>query len=129
MPTPVPPGPICVRWFADAATLDAVQELVSSDAPDPVALWRIDWELAPSYCPECELNYCRADWQTFPIFDEGFYDCTMSSLTPLPGAYPGSTRFCRTRFTRSVPLPYSPDRVRNEHDTLDGRSADHLDAN
>jgi hypothetical protein len=26
------------RKFADAATLDAVQEIVSSDAPDPVAL-------------------------------------------------------------------------------------------
>jgi hypothetical protein len=63
--------------FADAATLDAVQEVVSSDAPDPVALRRIDWELAPFYCPECDSNYCRADWETFPIFDEGFYDCTI----------------------------------------------------
>jgi hypothetical protein len=37
--------------FADAAALDAVQEIVSSDAPDPIALRRIDWELAPFYCP------------------------------------------------------------------------------
>ena len=63
--------------FADAATLDVVQEIVSSDTPDPVALRRIDWELAPFYCPECDLNYCRANWHTFPIFDEGFYDCTI----------------------------------------------------
>lgn len=63
--------------FADAATLDAVQEILSSPTPDPVALRRIDWELAPFYCPECGLNYCRADWKTFPIFDEGFYDCTI----------------------------------------------------
>jgi hypothetical protein len=63
--------------FADAATLDAVQEAVSSDAPDPVALRRIDWELTPFYCPDCDLNYCRADWETFPVFDEGFYDCTI----------------------------------------------------
>jgi hypothetical protein len=63
--------------FADAATLDAVQEIVSSQAPDPVALRHIDWELAPFYCPGCDLNYCRADWHSFPIFDEGFYDCTI----------------------------------------------------
>lgn len=63
---------------ADAATLDAVQEAVTSDAPGPVALRRIDWELTPFYCPDCDLNYCRADWETFPIFDEGFYDCTIS---------------------------------------------------
>ena len=50
--------------FADSATLDAVQQVVSSKAPDPVVLRRIDWELAPFYCPECELNYCRADWET-----------------------------------------------------------------
>ena len=63
--------------FADAATLDAVQQVVSSDAPDPVALRRIDCELAPFYCPDCHLNYCRADWHIFPIFDESFYDCTV----------------------------------------------------
>jgi hypothetical protein len=63
--------------FADAATLDAVQEVLSSPAPDPAALRRIDWELTPFYCPDCEVNYCRADWDTFPVFDEGFYDCTI----------------------------------------------------
>jgi hypothetical protein len=42
--------------FADAATLDAVQEIVSSHAPDPVALRQINWELA--------LFYRLADWKT-----------------------------------------------------------------
>jgi hypothetical protein len=56
--------------FADATTLDAVQEILSSHAPDPAALRRIDWELTPFYCPGCDLNYCRTDWETFPIFDE-----------------------------------------------------------
>lgn len=37
--------------FADAATVDAVLEIITSDTPDPVALRRIDWELAPIYCP------------------------------------------------------------------------------
>ena len=29
------------------------------------------------YCPDCDVNYCRADWETFPIFDEDFYDLTI----------------------------------------------------
>jgi hypothetical protein len=65
--------------FADTATLGAVQEIVSTDAPNPVALRQIDWELAPFYCPDCDLNYCKADWQTYVLVDEGFYDCTMGT--------------------------------------------------
>jgi hypothetical protein len=38
-----------VSMFAEAAMLDAVQEIVSTDAPDPVTLRQIDWELAPFY--------------------------------------------------------------------------------
>ena len=49
----------------------------SGEALDPAALRRIDWELAPFYCPDCAQNYCRADWRTYVLFDEGFYDCTM----------------------------------------------------
>lgn len=63
--------------FADAPTLNAVEEIVSGGAPDPVALRQIDWELAPFYCTDCGLNYCRADWRIYVLVDEGFYDCTM----------------------------------------------------
>ncbi len=64
---------------ADAATLNPVKAVISSDAPAPVALRRIDWELAASYCPDCHLNYCRADWNSNVLVDEGFYDCAMST--------------------------------------------------
>lgn len=73
-----------VAKFADGATLDAAQDVISGDAPDPVALRRIDWELAPFYCPECDLNYCRAHWNTVPVFDEGFYDRTIGTC---PGGH------------------------------------------
>ena len=36
---------------AGAATLDAVQQIVTSGAAGPLARPRIDLELAPSYCP------------------------------------------------------------------------------
>ena len=42
--------------LADAAKVDAVQEVAAGHTPDPVALRRIHWELQPFYCPECELN-------------------------------------------------------------------------
>ena len=35
--------------------------------------------LAPFYCPECGQAYCRADWHTYVVFDEGFYDCTIGT--------------------------------------------------
>ena len=62
---------------AEAPSYQAVREILSGQAPDPAALRRIDPELAPFYCPDCAQNYCRADWRTRVLFDDGFYDCTM----------------------------------------------------
>jgi hypothetical protein len=64
---------------AGSGTLDAVQALIEQGNVDPVAIrdldWRL-WELTPFYCPDCGLNYCGSDWETYVLFDEGFYDCT-----------------------------------------------------
>ena len=62
---------------AEAPAYQAVREILSGEAPDPAALRRIDWELASFYCPDCAQNYCRADWRTYVLFDEGSCDCTM----------------------------------------------------
>lgn len=43
---------------------------------DPRALWALDPEWAPFYCPECNACYCRTHWRQVMQFDEGFYDCT-----------------------------------------------------
>ena len=58
--------------------LDAVQALIERGKIDPAALREIDWtfwELTPFYCPDCGLNYCSRDWNTYVLIDEGFYDC------------------------------------------------------
>ncbi len=65
--------------LAEPGTYAAVRAILDGDQPDPAELRRIDWELAPFYCPECERNYCRADWDTYVLLDEGFYDCTMGT--------------------------------------------------
>ena len=71
---------------AEAATYADVRAILSQQAPDPAQLRQIDWELAPFYCPDCGQNYCRADWHTDVLDDEGFYDCTM-------GICPGGHRY------------------------------------
>jgi hypothetical protein len=62
---------------AEADTYGAVRAILDAEEPDLAELRRIDWELAPFYCPECEQAYCRADWDSYVVFDEGFYDCTV----------------------------------------------------
>lgn len=64
---------------AEPGTYAAVCAILESEEPDPAELRRIDWEMAPFYCPECEQAYCHADWRTYVVFDEGFYDCTMGT--------------------------------------------------
>ena len=66
------------RGAAEAPSYQAVREILSGQAPDPAALRRIDWELAPFYCPDCAQDYCRADWRTHVLFDDGSCDCTMA---------------------------------------------------
>ncbi|MGH3186838.1 MAG: hypothetical protein ACRDPY_29855 [Streptosporangiaceae bacterium] len=65
--------------LAEPGTYVAVRAILNEDEPDPAELRRIYWEFAPFFCPECERNYCRADWHTYVLFDEGFYDCTMGT--------------------------------------------------
>ena len=62
---------------ASARGYQAVREILSTQAPDPGALRRIGWELAPFYCPDCAQNYCRADWRSHAEPGEGFRDGTM----------------------------------------------------
>ena len=62
---------------ANAAAYADACAILNQQAPDPAKLRQIDWELAPFYCPDCGQNYCRADWHTEVLADEGLYDCTM----------------------------------------------------
>jgi len=69
---------------ADAPVYQAVRQIRSGDAPDPATLRRIDWELAPFYCPDYGQNYCRADWRSAVLLDGGSYDCTMGRCPSRP---------------------------------------------
>ncbi|HYH81917.1 MAG TPA: hypothetical protein VEX86_19070 [Longimicrobium sp.] len=43
---------------------------------DPRALWSLNSEWAPFYCPACDACYCRAHWVEQVEFEDDFYDCT-----------------------------------------------------
>lgn len=68
-------------WHAETGeTLDAVQALIVQGDIDPLAVREISWtlwEITPFFCPDCGLNYCSKDWDTYVLVDEGFYDCSM----------------------------------------------------
>jgi hypothetical protein len=68
-------------WHAQEAwILQAVQALIEEGNVDPAAIRAVSWALCdvtPFYCPECELNYCSADWDISVDFNVGFFDCVL----------------------------------------------------
>ena len=64
-------GPVSVT--IGPVPIDAVAAaLLTGDA---AALFAIDSELAPFWCPTCRASYCREHYPTVTLFDEGFFDC------------------------------------------------------
>ena len=44
-------------------------------AGDPAALYAVDLELAPFWCPKCEASYCGEHWVRWSVFDDdGWHD-------------------------------------------------------
>lgn len=41
------------------------------------ALYAIDSEYAPFWCPTCDASYCREHFRSWPVFDKGFFDYTL----------------------------------------------------
>jgi hypothetical protein len=46
-------------------------------ARDAAALYSIDYEFAPFWCPTCSVSYCADHWVMQTVFDDGFYDYTL----------------------------------------------------
>ena len=46
------------------------------EASDAAALFAINYEYAPFWCPRCNASYCGDDYRSWVTFDEGFYDAT-----------------------------------------------------
>jgi hypothetical protein len=64
-----------LRRTAFTSTLtQKATEGVRAAIADAAALYALDPELAPFYCPECERSYCGAHWLREDIFDGDFHD-------------------------------------------------------
>jgi hypothetical protein len=51
-----------------ASTLASLRRALK--AGDPQALFALDPEFAPFYCPDCGACYCAAHWATWDVFDD-----------------------------------------------------------
>jgi len=69
----------CSMWqqASPDATHARAAEVLRGGSPG--ALWALNAEWAPLFCPECDACYCRAHWREQMEFDEGFYDCTFGT--------------------------------------------------
>ena len=63
-------------WFGDVTlhefNVSSVMKAVGKG--DARRLYEIDRELVPSWCPTCAASYCGRRWETWDVFDEGFFD-------------------------------------------------------
>lgn len=65
-------GPISVtHGFAPMEGTAAALE-----SGDAAALYAIDSEYAPFWCPWCSASYCKEHFRSWVTFDDGFYDAT-----------------------------------------------------
>ena len=82
IPSPDTPGNRLVLSVFLAMWEQATPDATYADAADalrrgdPRALWELNPEWAPFYCPECGTCYCRDHWRQWMEFDEGFFDCS-----------------------------------------------------
>jgi hypothetical protein len=64
-------GPVSIT--IGPVPIDAVAAALVSG--DPAALFAIDSELAPFWCPACRASYCRDHYATVTLYDEGYFEC------------------------------------------------------
>jgi len=56
----------------DSAFVDRTAILAAIGEGTPEAIYRVDLELVPNWCPRCPAVYCRDHWRTWEVFDPDF---------------------------------------------------------
>lgn len=69
-------GPVSVELGALAQPADVARAVSDGSA---AALFALDREYAPFWCPQCGAAYCGDDWDVEDVFDEGFYERQMGT--------------------------------------------------
>ena len=66
-------GPVPITISLRHAQLERVAEAIRKS--DVRALFAINEEFAPFWCPQCEAAYCGDHYSHWDEYDEGFFDC------------------------------------------------------
>jgi hypothetical protein len=48
---------------------------IALETGDAAALFAIDPEYAPFWCPTCSASYCREHFRAWVVYDDWFFDC------------------------------------------------------
>jgi len=67
-------GPASCTMMVTGAQAKSVSEALLAGSAS--ALYAINYEFAPFWCPSCQCSYCHEHYVSFPTFDDGFYDAT-----------------------------------------------------
>ena len=59
--------------FTSTLTQAATDDVRAAIA-DAAALYTLDPELVPFYCPDCDAAYCDAHWRREDVFEDGLHD-------------------------------------------------------
>jgi predicted RNA-binding Zn-ribbon protein involved in translation (DUF1610 family) len=71
-------GQISIKGGPNSVSLGPVpmeEVAIALASGSAAALFAVGTEYAPFWCPKCGLSYCRAHYRSYPLFDEGFFDC------------------------------------------------------
>jgi hypothetical protein len=65
-------GPASGTTMVVAANAQSVAAALLAESAS--ALYEINYEFAPFWCPSCQCSYCREHYAAIPTFDDGFFD-------------------------------------------------------
>jgi hypothetical protein len=66
-------GPVSVTIGLESNQIASVASALEQH--DVAALFAIDREFAPFWCPDCEAAYCAIHYRHWDVYDDGFFDC------------------------------------------------------
>jgi hypothetical protein len=66
-------GPVSVT--IGPISMPVERTVTALQSGDPAALYAIDREYAPFWCPTCRASYCREHYRSWTLYDDGFFDC------------------------------------------------------
>lgn len=65
-------GPVGATHYFGGLATDVRRVESALTRSDAAALYAIDVEYMPAWCPDCKKSYCRACWKIWAEYDDGY---------------------------------------------------------